>query len=156
MALCEFQFSFYKNIFVLTVIMGIFYFISFWRRLKIHKIEERFFLSTTFGIQNNPLMQSSLIFHKTINKSTQQVKVIGLAVFQQLKKTVTRVGTFVLLVSLFLSTHINLQYELNSYESLFIVTVNLFSSVFLPTFSHLKFHCFFLKFFFISLMNMNK
>ena len=53
-------------------------------------------------------------------------------------------GKFVLFLSLFSSLHINFQYILNPHESLFIKTVNLFSSIALLIFSHLQVHCFFL------------
>ena len=48
-----------------------------------------------------------------------------------------------MLLSLFLSVHINLQCKLKYHTSSFIVTFYLFSSVALLIFSHLQFHCFF-------------
>ena len=49
-----------------------------------------FFLPTSnkFPMQNDPLMQLRLIFHKAFNKSNwkcENLKVIGLVVFQQLR-----------------------------------------------------------------------
>ena len=52
-------------------------------------------------------------------------------------------GKFILLLSLFLSVHINFQCKLKYHTSSFIVTFYLFSSVALLIFSHLQFHCFF-------------
>ena len=59
-----------------------------------------------------------------------------------------------MLLPLFLPVHINSQYKLNSNKNHFIVTVNTFSSIALLTF--VLSTIFFLKFFFINLMNMNK
>ena len=58
----------------------------------------------------------------------------------------------VLFLSLLLSVHINLQHKSSSHKSLVIVTVNLFSSIALLTFSHLQFELLSL----INLINMNK
>ena len=92
-----------------------------------------FFLSTSnkFAIQNNPLMQLHLIFHKTLIKTnwkSEHFKVlVDLAVFQQLRKLPKEgVGTFILLLSLFLSLHINFQYKLKYHTSLFIITFYFF------------------------------
>ena len=123
--------------------MGIFYFIFVWRGLRFLK----------FAIQNNPLMELRLIFHKAVNKSKLNVivinfKVIGLVVFQQLRKLLLewkgRGFKFVLFLPLFLSIHINFQYKLNSHKNLFIVAANFYSSIALLIFSHLHFHCYFL------------
>ena len=73
-----------------------------------------------------------------------------------IKKTVTGVeggvSKFVLFLSLFLPVHINFRYKLNSHKRLFIVTVNLFSSIALLIFFHLQFH----PFFSLYKFNMNK
>ena len=78
-----------------------------------------------------------------------------LSSFLAIKKAVTAVeggvGKFVLFLSLFLSVHINLQYELSSHTSLFIVTFSLFSYIALLIFSHLQFQCFFFFNFFSSI-----
>ena len=57
-AFCKFQSLFYKNIFVLTFIMGIFYFILVWRGLKNIKSKWCFFSPTSekSAIKNDPLI----------------------------------------------------------------------------------------------------
>ena len=147
---------FIRTLFVLISIMGTFYFILVWRGLKSIKLKKVvLFLPTPnkFLIQNNPLMQLRLNFHKTANKNKLKVckcQSNRLSGFSAIKKTVTRVkgwrGKFYLLLSLFLLVHINFQYELNSQKSIFIVTVMLFCSVVLLIFSHLQIHCFVFNF----------
>ena len=65
-------------------------------------------------------------------------------------------GKLLLFLSFFSSVQINFQYKLNFHKSLFIVTVNLFSSIALLILFHQQVHCFFLQFFFIRLVNVNK
>ena len=71
--------------------MGIFYFLLVWREIKSKKFKKYFLLPTfnKFAIQNNPLMQLHLIFHKTLikaNRKSENLKVlVDLAAFQQLK-----------------------------------------------------------------------
>ena len=57
-AFCKFQSLFYKNIFVLTFIMGILYFILVWRGLKNIKLKRCFFSPTSekSAIKNDPLI----------------------------------------------------------------------------------------------------
>ena len=101
--------------------------------VKNHKIKKIFFPRTSkkSAIQNNPLMQLHLIFHKRLMKTngkSENSKV--LAVFQQLRKLWKGGGgKFISLLSLFLSVHIDFQYKLKSHGSLFIVTFYLFSSI---------------------------
>ena len=88
--------------------------------------------SNKCAIQNNTLMQLRLIFHETFNKNKLKVLSNRLSSFSAIKKTETAMekrggDNFALLLSLFLSGRINLQYELISTKSLFIVTLNLFS-----------------------------
>ena len=58
--------------FVLTYVMGIFYFILVWRGLKSVKFKKNvfFFIPTSnkIAIQNSPLMQLRIIFHKSLIK----------------------------------------------------------------------------------------
>ena len=104
-----------------------------------------------------------LYFSQNINKKNLKISKLQshrLSSFSTFKKTVTDVKVsgdkFVLFLWLFLSVHQNFQYKLNSHKSLFIITVNLFSSIAILIFSHLQFHFLFLLFFFINSMNMNK
>ena len=117
--------------------MGIFYFFLVSWGVKTHKTKSSFLLPTSnkFAIKINLVMQLCLIFHKRVNKNKLKVGKFqghGPSSFSTIKKTVTRVegrrGNFVLFLSLFLSVQINFQYNLNSHKSLFIVSVNLFSS----------------------------
>ena len=113
------------------------YFTSFGLKgVKIHKIRKIYFFlpsSNKFAIQNNPLMQLLLIFHKTNWKSKSNWKFQSLSrprSFSAIKKTVEEGrGKFILLLSLFLTVHINFQYKLKYHTSLFIVTFYLFSSI---------------------------
>ena len=129
----------------LAFIMGIFYFILVWRRLKSIKLKKKFFLPTfnKFAIQNNPLTKLCLIFHRAVNKNKLKAwkfQSHRLSSFLAIKEIVTRVeggaGKFVLFWLLFLSIHINFHYKLSSHKSLFIITVDLCSSIALPIFSH--------------------
>ena len=119
---CEFQCLFYKSTLVLIFIMGIFYFTLIW--LKYNKIKS-FFPPTfnKFAIQNNPVMQLRLVFHKTGNKNNikeWKLKSHWLSSFSSIRKTETGVevgvGKFVLFLWSFLSVHINFQYKLNSHK----------------------------------------
>ena len=108
-------------------------------------------------------MHLRLIFCKAVNKNKLKVWKLEnhrLSSFSTIKKRKQdwKWGgiKLVLFLSLFLSVHINFQYKLNSYKSFFIVTLNLISSIALLIFSHLQFHGFFLWYFFVNLMNMNK
>ena len=95
-------------------------------------------------------MQLHTIFHKTVNRN--KMRVIGLVVLRKLSldwKGEDGGGRggggefffpFFLFLSLFLSVHIILQYKSNSYKSLFITTVNVFSFIALLIFSHLQVH----------------
>ena len=104
------------------------------------------FLRPTFNKsvkQNNPLMQLHWVFHKRVNKIKLKIwKFIGidLVVFQQLRKRWLESkrgwGNFILFLSLFLSVH--KLFNIN----IFIVTVNLFSSINLLIFCRVQFHCF--------------
>ena len=88
---CEFQCPFHKNTFALTCLMGMFYFILVWWGLKSIKLKKSLFfppIFNKFAIQNNPLIQLYLMFHKTDWKS-ENFKVIVLAAFQQLRKWLT-------------------------------------------------------------------
>ena len=80
------------------------------------------------------------------NWKSETFKVIGIVVLHQLRKLQLEWkgggSKFGLFLSLFLPVDINFQYKLNSHKSLFIVTVNLFSSIALLIFSHLHFHSF--------------
>ena len=72
-----------------------FYFILAWRGLKFIEIK-CFFLPTSnkSAIQNNPLMQLLLIFHKAINKDILKVKkfqIHELSRFSAITKSMTRV-----------------------------------------------------------------
>ena len=108
-------------------------------------------------------MHLRLIFCQAVNKNKLKVWKLEnhrLSSFFAIKKRKQdwkwRGIKLVLFLSLFLSVHINFQYKLNSYKSFFIVTLNLISSIALLIFSHLQFHGFFLWYFFVNLMNMNK
>ena len=101
-----------------------------------------------FAMQNNPLMQLRLIFHKTLIKTnwkSEKLKVlVNLAVFQQLRKLWKGGGgKFILFLSLFLCLQINFQYKLKPHTTLFIVVFYLLSSLTLLIFSNLQFYCFF-------------
>ena len=90
-ALCEFQCHFYKNtFFCLNIYYKIFYLILVWRGLKSIKLEKCFFFlpsSNKFAIQNNPLMQLLLIFHKT-NWKSENFRLSRPRSFSAIKKTV--------------------------------------------------------------------
>ena len=111
------------------------------------KLEKKNFLPTSnkFAMQNDPLMQLSLIFHRIVNKTTrnpEDFRIIGLVV--STKKTVTGVegrgGKFVLFLLLFLSVHINFQYKLNSHKNFFFLMTIIFLFFYCFTyFSHLEF-----------------
>ena len=108
------------------------YFTSFGLKgVKIHKIRKIYFFlpsSNKFAIQNNPLMQLLLIFHKT-NWKSENFKV-DLVVSQQLKKLWKEGGCkFTLFFLLFLTVHINFQYKLK-YDT------------FYPNFLFILFYCF--------------
>ena len=115
--------------------------------VKNHKIKKIFFPRTSnkSAIQNNPLMQLHLIFHKRLMKTngkSENSKV--LAVFQQLRKLWKGGGgKFILFLSLFLFLQINFQYKLQPHTTLFIIVVYLLSSLALLIFSNLQFYCFF-------------
>ena len=123
--------SFLEEQLCVNIYYGNYYFILVWKGLKPPKSKKLFFFlhtSKKFAIQNNPLMQLRLIFHKTFNKNILKVwkfKVIGLVVFQQLRKLYLKWkwggGNCVLFLSSFLSVHMNFQNELNSHKNLFIV-----------------------------------
>ena len=87
---CEFQYHFYKNIFGLTFIMGISYFILVWRELTFIQRKKLFFpFYLKFAIQSYPFMQLHLIFHKTLKKASwkpDNFKVKDWVAFQQLRK----------------------------------------------------------------------
>ena len=73
---CEFQCPFHKNTFALTYLMGMFYFILVWWGLKSIKLKKSLFfppIFNKFAIQNNPLIQLYLMFHKTVNKNKLEV-----------------------------------------------------------------------------------
>ena len=91
-ALCEFQCHFYKNtFFCLNIYYKIFYLILVWRGLKSIKLEKCFFFlptSNKFAIQNNPLMQLPLTFHKPNWKSENFRNFLSrLGIFSVIKKT---------------------------------------------------------------------
>ena len=89
----------------------------------------------TNSIQNNPLIQLLLVFHKTNWKSENFKVLADLAVFQQLRKLWKEGGgKFILFLSLFLTANINLQHKLKYQTSLFIVTFYLLSSIVLLIF----------------------
>ena len=102
------------------------------------------------AIKNNPLMQLRSIFYKAAetNWKSENFKVID-SFFQQLIKLQLewKGSKFFLFLSLFLPVHINFQRKLNPHKSLFIVTVNLFSSIALLILLHLQVYCFFLLIF---------
>ena len=104
-----------------------------WKGVKIHKIRKMFFFlptSNKFAIQNNPLMQLLLIFHKTNWKSENFKVLVDLTVFEQLRKLWKEGrGKFILFLSWILPVHINFQYKLKYHTSLFIATFFLFSSI---------------------------
>ena len=109
------------------------------------------------------MIQSSLILYKTVNITKLKVlKFQGhrLSSLSAIKNFVTGVkrkwGELVLFLSIFPSVHISFQYLLNFHKSILIKTVNLFSSIALFIFCHLQVHSFFLSFFFIYLLNMNR
>ena len=82
--------------FVLTLNVGIFYFILAWRGLKSTKLKKMFFFTSSnkFAIQNNPLLQLLLIFLKTVKKYKLEVckfQIHRLSSFSAIKKTVTGV-----------------------------------------------------------------
>ena len=57
--------------------------------VKIYKIKKNVIFSNKLAVQNNPLKQLRLIFHKTVNTNklkSEIFKVVGLVVFQQLRK----------------------------------------------------------------------
>ena len=92
---CKFYFFFFffafqlfvsfNGIFI-TFIMGIFYFTLVWRDLKAIKFKKMFFFtSDKYAVKNNPLMQLSLIIHKTEIKF-QSLRLLN---FSAIKKTVT-------------------------------------------------------------------
>ena len=66
------------------------YFTSFGLKgVKIHKIRKIYFFlpsSNKFAIQNNPLMQLLLIFHKTNWKSENFKVLADLAVFKEIRQ----------------------------------------------------------------------
>ena len=75
-AFCELQCLFYKNNFVLTVAMEIFYFVLAYSGLKIIKLKRCFFFLPTSdksAMQNKPPMQLHLDFHKTVNRNNLKV-----------------------------------------------------------------------------------
>ena len=109
------------------------YFTSFGLKgVKIHKIRKIYFFlpsSNKFAIQNNPLMQLLLIFHKKNWKSENFKVLVELVVFQQFRKVWKEgEGKFISFLSLFLTLHINVQYKLKYHTSLFTVTFYLFAS----------------------------
>ena len=126
--------------------MRIFYFILVWKGLKSIKLKKKVFflpISNKFAIQNKSFMQLHLIFHKT---ESLKIHSHRLSCFSGIEKTKTSVECemgyvcFVLII-VFVSTHINFQYKLNSHTGLFIVTFVSFSSISLLIFSHLQLHC---------------
>ena len=143
----EFQCHFYKSTFILTFIMGIFYFILICWGLKLIKLKKCFFSTHLQQIckQNNTLMQLRSIFCKTLIKiiwKSHNFKIIDLVTFQQLRRLWKGGGRkFALYLPLLLSVHKNLQYELNSHTSLFIVIFYFFSYIALFIFLDLQFHC---------------
>ena len=115
--------------------------------VEIHKIRKMFFLPIykNFAIQNNPLMQLFLIFHKTNWKSENFKVLVDWEPFQHVRKLWKEGGEkFIFFLSLFLTAHINFQYKLKYCTSLFIVTFYWFPSIaLLIFFFNLQFHCFF-------------
>ena len=92
---------------------------------------------------------------------TWKFQIHKLSSFSSIKEIVTRKkrtrSKLVLFLSLFLSVHMDFQNKLNYRISLFIVTVSFFYSIAILIFFFIcNFTVFFLEFFFINLMDMNK
>ena len=86
---CKFQCPFNKNTFVLTFIIKNILRQFGLKGVKIHKIKKNVIFSNKLAVQNNPLKQLRLIFHKTVNTNklkSEIFKVVGWVVFQQLRK----------------------------------------------------------------------
>ena len=90
----------------------------------------------------------------TLNFFTKQIietklklknfRVLGLVIFKQIVIWVEEGGIFVLFLSLFSSVYTNFQDKLNSHESFFMKTVNLFPSIALLILYYLQVHGVFL------------
>ena len=71
LAFCEFQCLFYKNTFVSTFFMGMFYFILIWKGLKTIRLKMILMFPAT--LKNNTPMQLRFIFHKAVNSNKLKV-----------------------------------------------------------------------------------
>ena len=118
---------------------------------KIHKIRKMFFSYPLQQICNTKEFTHAITLNisQSVNKNKLKVwkfKCLSrLVSFSATKKTVEgKRGKFVLLLSLFLSVHINFQYKLKYHIIPFIITFYLFYFFALLIFSHLQFQCFFL------------
>ena len=95
--------------------------------------------------KNIPLMQLRCWQLTETNSKSENFRVIGLVIFQQLRKLwlESKEGSkFVLFLSLFSSVHINFRRKMNSH-SLFIIIINLFFLLLYSFFLICKFTTFF-------------
>ena len=115
----------YKNTFVLT----------FLKSVKKHKnVKKKFFSTHVQQICNKRMIHKSNyapFFTKDLIETNWKFEKfrLNLNSFSAIKETVTGVGEVFSILSLFSSIHVIFQFKLNSYRSLFIMTVNIFSSI---------------------------